>query len=115
MKHLLIISLIFISQISFAKAAEGYTAWATPTEVELVNDGLLIRGTFGNPAGCGESDMVFVRLTGEKLANRLSMAITAMATGMKIRMYIATCDVAVTAHYSTSINISNWNPFYIKK
>lgn len=52
---------IFLSTFLGLNAfAGGYSQWAVPTELEYVNDGILITGDFGNPNNCAVADKIFI-------------------------------------------------------
>ena len=79
--------------------AAGYTAWSIPTQVEHVNGGLLIAGSFGDPHSCGMANYIFVAGTDSRFKEIVAMAYTALASGRELRFYSNTCT-QVTAHWS---------------
>lgn len=49
-----------LSMFSFHTNAGAYSPWAIPTQIEYVNDGILVSGRFGNPNNCSDSDKIFI-------------------------------------------------------
>lgn len=82
--------------------AAGYTAWAVPTTVEMVNDGALIAGTFGDPGSCGMANFVYVPRTNGFFKEIVAMALTAIASGREMAFYSGSCT-AVWFHWSGNV------------
>lgn len=88
--------LIFIMVILFSLPvyAAGYTSWAVPTQLEYVNDGVLISGGFGNPGGCAITDKIFISRAAvgdEKFQSILSFALTALTAKKEIKFRSGRC------------------------
>ena len=96
---LVILCSIFASPLAFAG---GYTNWATPTSVQLVDGGLLIAGAFGDPNACGKSDYVFVPGTNNDYKESVSLAFSALTAGRQMRIYITACTT-VSFHWSGNV------------
>jgi hypothetical protein len=87
-------------------SAAGYTPYVVPTEVELVNGGILIYGAFGDVNSCSVAGRVFVpsSISEDVRSKILSLVTTAIVAGRQMRFYSDGC-AAVTFHYEgTPIN-----------
>jgi hypothetical protein len=85
-KIFLIISLV----LSFQVNAGAYSSWATPTQLEYVNDGILVSGAFGNPNSCSVSDKIFISRVNvgsdASFQSMLSILLTAFTAQKEIRL-----------------------------
>jgi hypothetical protein len=82
-----LVCIIFVLT-SLQVCAGGYSAWAVPTELEYVNDGVLISGAFGNPNSCTDTNKIFfsrTNLENEKFQSILSFVLTALTAEKEIR------------------------------
>ncbi len=116
MKKLLIFIAIAISSVNSANAA-GYSSWAVPTRLESVNGGMLISGSFGNPNSCDSStaDHIYIHDTNPSYEAVIAMAMTALTAQKEMRFYIDTCEAAVTAHWTATVNVlGNNDPAYMR-
>ncbi len=88
MKKLLIA--IFIYLLSSPSYAYLWTS-ATPSEIHLVPDGLVLLGEFDNPGvTCATGPRaIFLPKIDPSFKEKLTLALTAKATGKKIRVVIA--------------------------
>jgi len=88
--------------ISAMASAEGWTLWATPTQIDVVGDladgapkGLMIYGVFGTTSGtsgnCSVSDRIFIPAEHVQYKEILAAAMSANISGRKIRAYVNTC------------------------
>lgn len=98
--------------------AGGWTATAVPTGVDIVRgEGLMVHGSFGNPAGCTVADAFFVQISHPQYKEIYATLVLALATGKSIEAYAAECDPATwysipsttynTVTPSVSVNIHN--------
>ena len=79
---------------STACHAGGYTAFATPTEIDVVtNQGIMVYGAFGNPSSCTESNAFFVYFSNTQYSQMYAQILTAFTAGQKISVYVSECDV----------------------
>ncbi len=110
-KYFYIASIVFSFQIN----AGGYSSWAIPTQLEYVNDGILVNGAFGDPNACGVLDKVFISRANvgndTKFQSMLSILLTAFAAQKQTRFRADYC-FNVTYH---GIEVSeSRNAVYIK-
>lgn len=95
--------------ISTNSFAAGYTEWAVPAQIEYVSHGILIRGTYGDPHSCGESDWVFIKPTPsnpEIFKTMTSIALTAITASRELRFFTNEC-VAIPMHFGPGNNVIN--------
>lgn len=86
--------------------AGAYTSWGTVEYIERVSNGLLVKGTFGDPNSCGETDLVFYPSSNPDYEVIVSMALTALTAGKEMRFFSSGCT-AVSFHWSQPvINVS---------
>jgi hypothetical protein len=91
--NMMIKMLKFLTLILFSPTiyAAGFTAWATPTEIVTASDGILIKGAFGNPGGCGDSSGVYLRNDTNHYNFVKYSALVALMKAKQMRFYIAEC------------------------
>lgn len=96
--------------------APGWTAVATPTDIELVRgQGVLIAGAFGNPGTpCTDADKIWIAATHPQYQALLSTALSAMAGGMKIHAYVHGC-AAIGWHGGTYNELTADGALYISR
>lgn len=86
--------------------AGGWTNWATPTEVDVVReDGLMVYGAFGNPAGCTVANQFLVAWGTAQYSQIYAALLTALTAGRQIQVYAGSC--APAAWYSVSSTTYN--------
>ena len=95
--------------------AGGYTNGAVPTSVEIVNGGLLIEGSYGDPANCGVANYVFVSQANSNYKDVVAMAYMAFAAGKQLSFYAGSCG-AVTFHWVGNVinTISDGHPVTVR-
>jgi hypothetical protein len=93
------------SLLANTAGAAGYTTWAVPTTIENVNGGTLIAGSFGDPAGCGEANYIFIRQSASNYKEVVAMAYMALAAGRQLMFYAASCT-SVSFHWGSVNNIN---------
>ncbi len=71
--------------------AAGFTRWAVPTAIQLVNNGVLISGTYQDVNRCGDADFVFYHNSNARYQETLSMAYAALAAGKELSFYVDSC------------------------
>jgi hypothetical protein len=75
--------------------AGGWTNTAVVTRVDLVrNEGIMVWGSFGNPAGCSTGDAFFVGTNHVQYNQVYALIMLAFATGRPISAYAHECDPA---------------------
>ena len=93
--------------ISATTSAEGWTQWATPTQIDVVGNlageapkGLMLYGAFGATTGavvnqvadlCSTPDRVFIPAEHVQYKEILSAVLSANISGRRIRVYVTTC------------------------
>jgi hypothetical protein len=100
-----------------AYAAGGWTAYAVPTEIEIVRDqGFIIFGTFGNPGAtpCTEGNSVFISTSHPQYASLLSTALSAVAGGLSLKAWVSGCTV-IGWHGGTWNTLSATDALYVKR
>lgn len=104
MKKLMLVATL--SMFSFHTNAGAYSPWAIPTQIEYVNDGILVSGRFGNPNNCSDSDKIFISKNniGDDTAFKslLSMLLTAFTAKKEVQFRSDYC-FNVTFH---GLNVS---------
>ena len=88
MRYIVLIAIFIFSPFSNAGA---YSNWAVPTTVELVKNGVLIHGAFGDPNGCGKEGFVFVSQTDSSYDSVLSISLAALMAKKELRIYSSKC------------------------
>lgn len=113
MKKILLICFVFLFPTT--TFAAGYSKYAVPTKVELVNGGVLIYGAFGDPNSCGKPDHIFVSEQSSTYQSVLTMALTALQGKRELSFYSSKC-VGVSFHWSGNIINENrgGEPVYIR-
>lgn len=77
---------------SFSIHAGGYSSKATPTGIEIDRDnGIMVFGAFGNPAGCTQSDRFYVAKAHPQYDKVYAMLLAAYAAKKKIGFYGHDC------------------------
>ena len=112
---LLLTGIIFCAHHAYAG---GYTAWAVPSQLEYVNGGVLVSGSFGDINNCGQADYVFIAPSENDqnwFQSSLSMLLTAFAAKKEIKFHTQDCT-SVSFHWGTieNINAANSSGFYIR-
>jgi hypothetical protein len=87
---------------SMSAHAGGYTSWAVPSSIELVNGGALVSGNFGDPNSCGRANYVFVNQTSSNYKEVVAMAYMAFAAGKEMMFYSQSCT-AVGFHWDGNV------------
>ena len=85
---------VLLTVCSAPASAAGYTGWAVPSELEYVNGGILVRGAFGDPNGCGTLDYIFVpndAADSKDFQPVMSMILTALTTKRQMRFFSNSC------------------------
>lgn len=103
------VCLLFLSNVSFAdKPTTGYSTWAVPTTVELVGEGVLVHGDFGDPSSCGVPNYIFVSQSDESYESVLSIALAALMGKRELRFFTGRC-VEIGLHWSGDVISQNLN------
>ncbi len=93
--------------------AAGFTRWAVPTAIELVNNGVLIAGTYQDVNRCGHADLVFYHNSNARYQETLSMAYAALAAGKELSFYVDSC-VWVSFHNKNVNRLRGHGPVTIR-
>jgi len=93
--------------------AAGFTSWAVPTAIELVNNGVLIAGSYRDVNRCGHADLVFYHNTDARYQETLSMAYAALAAGKELSFYVDRC-VWVSFHNKNVNRLRSHGPVFIR-
>lgn len=102
MKSIRALSLLTLCLLAPVVQAAGYTSWAVPTQVEMVNGGALIAGAFGDPNACGVANFIYVPKTNGFFKEIVAMALTAIATGREMSFYSGSC-AEVSFHWAGNV------------
>jgi hypothetical protein len=107
--------LIGIALLASLANAGNYSSWAIPTQVELVGNGVLIHGLFGDPNECGKPNYIFVNQDNPAYDSALSIALAALMGQKELRIYASSCTT-VSFHWSGEVINENRHgqSFYIK-
>jgi len=112
MKNILITIIVLVTG---SASAAGYSSWAVPEEIELVNNGLFVKGNFGDSNACGQAGYVYISQDDITFDRKMSFVLSALHAKREMRFWVAEC-VAVTFHWSGNVinqNLSN-QPAYIR-
>ncbi len=93
--------------------AAGYTGWAVPTRISLVNNGVLIAGSYRDVNRCGNADLVFYHTSDARYQETLSMAYAALAAGKELSFYVDRC-VWVSFHNKNVNRLRGHGPVFIR-
>ena len=93
--------------------AAGFTRWAVPTAIQLVNNGVLIAGSYRDVNRCGNADLVFYHNTDVRYQETLSMAYAALAAGKELSFYVDSC-VWVSFHNKNVNRLRGHGPVTIR-
>jgi hypothetical protein len=93
--------------------AAGYTGWAVPTRIALVNNGVLISGSYRDVNRCGNADLVFYHTGDARYQETLSMAYAALAAGKELAFYVDSC-VWVSFHNKNVNRLRGQGPVFIR-
>ncbi len=93
--------------------AAGYTRWAVPTRIELINNGVLISGGYRDVNRCGNVDLVFYHTRDARYQETLSMAYAALAAGKELSFYVDRC-VWVSFHNKNVNRLRGAGPVFIR-
>jgi len=93
--------------------AAGYTRWAVPTRIELVNNGVLISGRYRDVNRCGNANLVFYHTRDARYQETLSMAYAALAAGKELSFYVDKC-VWVSFHNKNVNRLRGHGPVFIR-
>ena len=93
--------------------AAGYTGWAVPTRIALVNNGVLIAGSYRDVNRCGNADLVFHHTGDARYQETLSMAYAALAAGKELSFYVDSC--VWVSFYNKNVNrLRGHGPVFIR-
>ncbi len=93
--------------------AAGYTGWAVPTRIALVNNGVLIAGSYRDVNRCGHANLVFYHNTDARYQETLSMAYAALAAGKELSFYVDSC--VWVSFYNKNVNrLRGQGPVFIR-
>jgi hypothetical protein len=70
----------------------GNTAWAVPTQVDVMYAGIMVHGAFGNSGGCTVADRFFVPINTGQYKEIYATLMLAFSTGKEVSAYINGCD-----------------------
>ncbi len=93
--------------------AAGYTRFAVPTQIELVNNGVLIAGSYLDVNRCGHADLVFYHTRDARYQETLSMAYAALAAGKELAFYVDSC-IWVSFHNKNVNRLRGAGPVFIR-
>lgn len=93
--------------------AAGFTGWAVPTRIALVNNGVLISGSYRDVNRCGNADLVFYHTGDARYQETLSMAYAALAAGRELSFYVDSC-VWVSFHNKNVNRLRGQGPVFIR-
>ncbi len=93
--------------------AVGFTRWAVPTAIELVNNGVLIAGTYQDVNRCGDGNLVFYHTRDVRYQETLSMAYAALAAGKELSFYVDSC-VWISFHNKNVNRLRGHGPVTIR-
>lgn len=113
MKKTITLIIFLLSTNAFSA---GYSNWAVPTKVELVNAGVLIHGAFGDPHNCGMSDYIFVDGSNPQIDRIISISMAAFAAKREMRFFSGACT-NVAFHWGNTENINlnrDAQPVYVR-
>ena len=102
-----------LTATSNAAIAAGFTSWAVPTRIELVNNGVLIAGSYRDVNRCGNADLVFYHTGDARYQETLSMAYAALAAGKELSFYVDSC-VWVSFHNKNVNRLRGHGPVFIR-
>lgn len=107
--------MLFSLSTTSSVLASGYSNWAIPTQVELVQGGVLIAGQFGDPHSCGMPNYIFISQTDVKFNHALTLATSALMAGKEMRFYVSACT-SVGFHWAGDIinHTQGGQPIYIR-
>ena len=87
------VALLLSALVTTTSYAGAYTAWATPTQIDLVtNQGFMVYGAFGNPNGCTVANQFFVFASDTQYRQMYAQILDAFTAGKQISVYITECD-----------------------
>jgi len=93
--------------------AAGYTGWAVPTRIALVNNGVLIAGSYRDVNRCGNANLVFYHTGDARYQETLSMAYAALAAGKELSFYVDSC--VWISFYNKNVNrLRGHGPVFIR-
>ncbi len=93
--------------------AAGYTRWAVPTRIGLVNNGVLISGRYRDVNRCGNANLVFYHTGDARYQETLSMAYAALAAGKELSFYVDSC-IWVSFHNKNVNRLRSHGPVFIR-
>ncbi len=93
--------------------AAGFTRWAVPTQIGLVNNGVLISGIYLDVNRCGHADLVFYHTRDPRYQETLSMAYAALAAGKELSFYVDSC-IWVSFHNKNVNRLRSHGPVFIR-
>lgn len=86
---------VLLIALSLPVNAGGYSSWAMPSEIEHVNNGILITGAFGNPDKYADSDKIFISRTNTSsdaiFDSLMSIVFTGFAAQKEVRFRAENC------------------------
>jgi hypothetical protein len=92
MKYSLCSLLFLISTDCFAGA---WSNWAMPTRLDVVRqDGIMVYGAFGNPAGCTVPNQFFLAYGTAQYSQIYATLLMAFSTGKQVQVYAGSCAPA---------------------
>ena len=107
------IAIALLSAATVDAIAAGYTGWAVPTRIALVNNGVLIAGSYRDVNRCGHADLVFYHTGDARYQETLSMAYAALAAGKELSFYVDSC-VWVSFHNKNVNRLRGHGPVFIR-
>ena len=98
---------------STSVSAADYTGWAVPSQVEIVQSGILIKGNFVNVNECNNSNEIFYGNADTDYQLAASMVMTAIVAKREMQFYVDSC-FNVTFHGKNVNRIRSGSGIFFK-
>jgi hypothetical protein len=113
MKQYLFCVFMGATLFSINTIASDYTGWAVPSQIEIVQSGILIKGDFGNVNECKNSDEIFYGNTDTDYQLAASMVMTAIVAKKEMQFYADRC-FDITFHGKNVNRVRNGSGIFFK-
>lgn len=89
----ILLSALLLTSTSTTVLAAGYTNLVVPTRIDVERgEGFAIFGNFGNPGGCTNSNVIFVRSSSPHYKEMYAAALGAFMGKYRIQVYVTACQ-----------------------
>ena len=89
----IVFSILLLQLTCMSASAAGYSNAAIPTQIDVERgEGFAIYGDFGNPGGCTNVNVLFVRSNSPHYKEMYAAALSAFTGRFRLQAYVVNCQ-----------------------